>query len=375
MSDLGSVEREVKSWIESITGSSLSGSLESALKDGVVLCNLVNAIRPNTILTINKYNAAFRQMQNIDNFLKVVEKLGVSDQDRFKTEDLYYANNFPKVLVTLISLSQICNSKFGTTPVLSSSGLEDLRSHSAGAQKSDGKTRQIDSGLSIFETGMKKAQKEASAVNRTNDRMVRKDMQEYAATGELGFIDADKGKHQSLASAAHGKGMDQIIRSKDEAVATSELGFIDSDKAKHQSLASDAHGRRMDQIIRSKDEAVVSGELGFIDSDKAKHQSLASAAHGRGMDQIIRSKDEAVVSGELGFIDSDKAKHQSLASAAHGRGMDQIVRTNDAGSSDINYVQAEAIEHQKMISEARSEKLDKIIKQGVDDDATIDYND
>jgi len=128
MSDVGSVEREVKSWLESITGSSLSGSLESALKDGVVLCNLVNAIRPNTILTINKYNAAFRQMQNIDNFLKVVEKLGVSDQDRFKTEDLFYTNNFPKVLVTLISLSQICNSKFGTTPVLSSSGLEDLRS-------------------------------------------------------------------------------------------------------------------------------------------------------------------------------------------------------------------------------------------------------
>jgi len=185
-------EEQAKSWIESVTGSSLSGSLESSLKDGVVLCNLINKIRPDTILTINKYNAAFRQMQNIDNFLKVAEKLGVPEQDRFKTEDLFYGNNIPKVIVTLVSLSQICNSKFGTTPVLSSSGLEDLRSNASSSQKSDGKVRQIDTGLSLFETGMKKAQKEASAVNRTNDRMVRKDMQDFAATGELGFIDADK---------------------------------------------------------------------------------------------------------------------------------------------------------------------------------------
>jgi hypothetical protein len=328
-------ESQVQNWIETVTKTKLSGSLESALKDGVVLCNLVNALRPDTITNVNKYNAAFRQMQNIDNFLKVAEKLGVPDQDRFRTEDLFYGNNFPKVLLTLVSLSHVAASKFGTPSI--GADVEDLRSSASTSQKSGGKQREIDSGLSIFETGMKKAQKEASNVNRTNDRMIRKDMQEFQATSELGFIDSDKAKHQALATQAHGRGMDQIVRSKDQAEATAELGFIDS--------------------------------------DKAKHQALASQAHGRGMDQIIRSKDQAEATGELGFIDSDKAKHQALASQAHGRGMDQIVRTNDAGSSDVNYVQLDAQNHQRMISEARSEKLDKIIKQGVDDDSGINYDD
>jgi len=367
-----SQQQQVQSWIESVTGTPISGDLPTALKDGVVLCNVINSLRPDTITSVNKYNAAFRQMQNIDNFLKVAEKLGVPDKDRFKTEDLFYGNNFPQVLVCLISLSQVAGGKFGSNAI-STSGLDDLRSHASGSQREGGKVREIDSGLSIFETGMKKAQKEASKVNRTNDRMIRKDMQEHAATSELGFIDSDKAKHQALASGAHMSGQDLIIRSKDVAVSSSELGFIDSDKNKHQLLASQAHGRGMDQIIRSKDDAISTSELGFIDSDKAKHQALASQAHGRGMDQIIRSKDEAAVSSELGFIDSDKAKHQALASQAHGRGMDQIIRTDDVGSSDVNYVQLEARDHQKMISEARSEKLDKIIKQGVDSD--INYDD
>jgi len=60
MSDIYSrKEQEAGRWIESITGTPLGGSFESALKDGVVLCNLVNAIRPNTILNVNKYNAAY----------------------------------------------------------------------------------------------------------------------------------------------------------------------------------------------------------------------------------------------------------------------------------------------------------------------------
>jgi len=365
MADVASrKEQEVQNWIESVLGTSLSGGFESALKDGQVLCNLINKIRPNTILTVNNYKAAFRQMQNIDNFLKVIEKLGVSDADRFKTEDLYYANNIPKVVLTLSVLSQIVNEKFGTTPVVSDSGLDELRSYSASSQRADGKKREIDTGLSIFETGMKKAQKEASAVNRTNDRMVHKDMQDYAATNELGFIDKDKASHQALASTAHGKGMDQILRSKDQAVATSELGFIDADKAKHQALASTAHGRGMDQILRSKDQAVATSELGFIDKDKAAHQALASKAHGKGMDQIIRSKDEAVASSELGFIDADKAKHQALASTAHGRGMDQIIRSKDeaVATSELGFIDADKSKHQALASQAHGRGMDHIVR-------------
>ena len=42
-------EAEAKEWIEAVQGESLEGdTLHEALKSGVVLCNLINAIKPGT---------------------------------------------------------------------------------------------------------------------------------------------------------------------------------------------------------------------------------------------------------------------------------------------------------------------------------------
>ena len=42
-------EREAREWIEAVTGEKLEGTLQEALKSGVVLCNLLNTVKPDTV--------------------------------------------------------------------------------------------------------------------------------------------------------------------------------------------------------------------------------------------------------------------------------------------------------------------------------------
>jgi len=98
------LEQEIKQWIESVTGEKLSGGLGEALKNGVVLCNLINKLKPNTIKKINKATAAFSQMENINSFLNACKSLGLSEGDLFMSNDLYSEKNLSQVLVTIQSL-------------------------------------------------------------------------------------------------------------------------------------------------------------------------------------------------------------------------------------------------------------------------------
>nr|XP_054757523.1 muscle-specific protein 20-like [Lytechinus pictus] len=76
------------------------------LKDGVVLCHLINVIRPGSVKQINSSKMAFKQMENIGNFLGGCENLGISKVELFQTVDLYEANNIPQVVNGIIALGR-----------------------------------------------------------------------------------------------------------------------------------------------------------------------------------------------------------------------------------------------------------------------------
>jgi len=243
---------------------------------------------------------------------------------------LHYENNIPKVVLGLAAFAVATEGKFSQSSGVSASGLDDLREFASSSHKADGKVRVVDSGLGLFESGMKKFQIEASNVNRTNDRLVKKDMQEHQGT-ELTFAEADRQSKQAMISSAKMSGQDLIIRSKDVAVASSELMFAEADRQSKQAMISDAKGRHMDNIIRTKDEAVVSSELAFAEADRQSKQAMISDAKGRHMDNIIRTKDKGAVSSELGFIDSHHSAHQNLISEANSEKLDHIIHQGDAG--------------------------------------------
>jgi len=101
------LEKEVRAWIEAKTGQKLGSDFHAALRDGQVLCKLANALRPGSVAKINSGNLAFKQMENINNFIEAARNIGVRPADLFQTVDLYEANNMTQVLTTLDNVKRL----------------------------------------------------------------------------------------------------------------------------------------------------------------------------------------------------------------------------------------------------------------------------
>jgi hypothetical protein len=71
----------------------MKDDFHESLKDGVLLCALLNAIKPGTIpeKKINKSKMPFKCMENITAFIKASRELGVPEPDLFETQDLWGA--------------------------------------------------------------------------------------------------------------------------------------------------------------------------------------------------------------------------------------------------------------------------------------------
>lgn len=80
--------------------------VQEILRDGVLLCKLINCIRKGSVRKIHTLHSAFKQMENIGNFLKACEALGVKRCDLFQTVDLYEANNINQVINGICALGR-----------------------------------------------------------------------------------------------------------------------------------------------------------------------------------------------------------------------------------------------------------------------------
>lgn len=59
-------EKEVLDWIEAVTGEKLpNGPYEDVLRDGVILCKLINKIAPESVKKIQTKGTNFQLMENI----------------------------------------------------------------------------------------------------------------------------------------------------------------------------------------------------------------------------------------------------------------------------------------------------------------------
>ncbi|KAJ2791117.1 Protein kinase of the Mitotic Exit Network [Coemansia linderi] len=95
-------------FIDAVLGLQLDAStLRDSLRDGVVLCHLINKLRPGAIKSINTRRLPFTQMENISNFLAAARKLGLESTDLFQTVDLYEGKNMPRVIMTLLTIARV----------------------------------------------------------------------------------------------------------------------------------------------------------------------------------------------------------------------------------------------------------------------------
>lgn len=93
-----------RNWVEQVTGDVLVGEFGIALKDGQVLCKLINTIKPGSVGKIETASMAFKQMENISNFLKACRAVGMIEHEMFETVDLYESkvNTYKYFLFTLL---------------------------------------------------------------------------------------------------------------------------------------------------------------------------------------------------------------------------------------------------------------------------------
>merc|ERR1740131_603959 len=86
----------------------------SCLKDGQVLCRLLNTLNGEPLIKkINTQKMAFKQMENIEQFIKGCKVFGLKDGDIFQTADLYEVQNMSQVISTLYAVSSVASSLKG----------------------------------------------------------------------------------------------------------------------------------------------------------------------------------------------------------------------------------------------------------------------
>lgn len=99
-------EKEVLQWVQSVLGETIpTGDFGDVLKDGVVLCKLINKLQPGSVKKFKEKGPAFMLMENIQAFIGAAKNYGVPDEEMFLTPDLFEGRNLPQVALCLYSLA------------------------------------------------------------------------------------------------------------------------------------------------------------------------------------------------------------------------------------------------------------------------------
>ncbi|XP_053437539.1 calponin-2 isoform X2 [Nycticebus coucang] len=104
-------EAELRSWIEGLTGLSIGPDFQKGLKDGIILCTLMNKLQPGSVPKINRSMQNWHQLENLSNFIKAMVGYGMNPVDLFEANDLFESGNMTQVQVSLLALAGKAKTK------------------------------------------------------------------------------------------------------------------------------------------------------------------------------------------------------------------------------------------------------------------------
>lgn len=104
---------EILNWISAVIGEPIDTKepFEKVLKDGVILCKLVNKLIPGYVKKINTKGGNFALMENIAAVQKGMRQYGVPEDELFQPVDLFEARNVKAVVKSLAALARTCLNK------------------------------------------------------------------------------------------------------------------------------------------------------------------------------------------------------------------------------------------------------------------------
>ena len=101
------LQAQAQGWLEALTGSPFPGEFMESLKNGTILCEAMNVVRPGTIRRVNASRMPFKQMENISNFLSSCRQLGMNEYDLFTTVALFEAKDRNAVINGIIAFGRL----------------------------------------------------------------------------------------------------------------------------------------------------------------------------------------------------------------------------------------------------------------------------
>ncbi|XP_078279768.1 calponin-2-like [Rhinoraja longicauda] len=104
-------EEELRVWIEGITGKQIGDNFQKGLKDGIILCELINKIKPNSVKKISRSALNWHQLENLSNFIKAMQAYGIKPHDTFESNDLFENGNMTQVQIALLALAGMAKTK------------------------------------------------------------------------------------------------------------------------------------------------------------------------------------------------------------------------------------------------------------------------
>uniref|UniRef100_A0A8B9K451 Calponin-homology (CH) domain-containing protein n=1 Tax=Astyanax mexicanus TaxID=7994 RepID=A0A8B9K451_ASTMX len=105
-------EEELRYWIEEVTGMPIGENFQMGLKDGVILCELINKLQPGSIKKINHSKLNWHKLENLGNFIKAILAYGLKPNDIFEANDLFESGNLTQVQTTLLALASMVRSSY-----------------------------------------------------------------------------------------------------------------------------------------------------------------------------------------------------------------------------------------------------------------------
>ena len=101
-------EKEAQEWVEAVLGKKFPAgeAFEDVIRDGTVLCEMMNKLVPGAVPKINTSGGQFKMMENINNFQAALKNYGVADIDVFQTVDLWEKKDIAQVVCTLFALGR-----------------------------------------------------------------------------------------------------------------------------------------------------------------------------------------------------------------------------------------------------------------------------
>ncbi|CAF5043998.1 unnamed protein product, partial [Rotaria magnacalcarata] len=101
------LDREAQQWIEAVIGEKFpGGAYEDAIKDGIILCKLINKLQPGSVSKICTSGGGFKLRENVSAFQNAARAYGLPDAELFQTVDLFEKRNIAQVTQCIHALGR-----------------------------------------------------------------------------------------------------------------------------------------------------------------------------------------------------------------------------------------------------------------------------